>query len=398
MMYVAEAWRVLMANRARSLLTITGLIIGVGAVVAILVLGKSMGGAVDAALGGFSDNSFIIYPNPTQKDVAMAAIRLKDLAAVKDTVPGIMDAQPLGFHSDLVRVGFEQVRYEISPDGPIRFNTTPLLYGRDFTSYDVTDHAHVCIISNAAYQRLFPNGGDPTGQNLYAGAQRYVVIGVMQPPHHGFINATFSGDITIPWTTYVDTYVRGSTVFAGRFIADNPASIPSLEVAVMNELRSLRGANTLEYETFDKTQITQGINGVFNAMTLVVALIGAVSLIVAGIGVMNIMLVSVAERTREIGVRKAIGARAGQILAQFFVESLLLCGSGCAIGLVIGLTIGQVVNQVAIVKVTGSIAPLPWLTAVVVAAAFALVAALLFGTYPAYRASRLDPIEALRYE
>lgn len=399
MMYAGEAWRVLVANPVRSLLTVTGLIIGVGAVVAILVLGKSMGGAVDAALGNVSDSSFIIYPNPTQRDVTMAAIHLSDLAAVKASVGGIVDAQPLGFHSDLVRAGYAQARYNVSPDGPIPFNTTPVEYGRRFSDEDIAQMAPVCVISNAVYQRLFPNGGDPTGSNLYVGARRYVIIGVLQPPHHGFINASFGGDISIPWTTYVSTYVHGSTVFAGRFIAADPAMIPQLEVSVINELRARHGgAAGIQYETFDKGQITQGINGVFNAMTLVVALIGAVSLVVAGIGVMNIMLVSVAERTREIGVRKAIGARSGQILAQFFIESLLLCASGCAIGLAVGLAIGGAVNSLAIVHLTGSIAPIPWLSAVVVAALFAIVAALAFGTYPAYRASKLDPIEALRYE
>ncbi len=399
MMYASEALRVLLANKVRSLLTVTGLIIGVGAVVAILVLGKSMGGAVNAALGGVADNSFVIFPNTTQRNTTMASIRLSDLAAIKASVPGIVDAQPLGFHSDLVRSGHQQARYGISPDGPIPFNTTPIEYGRRFTAADVATAARVCVISNAVYLRLFPNGGDPTGENLYAGARRYVIGGVLQPPHHGFINASFGSDISIPWTTYVQTYVRGSTVFAGRFIAANPAEIPSLELAVMNALRARHGqARGQQYQTFDKAQITQGINGIFNAMTMVVALIGAVSLVVAGIGVMNIMLVSVAERTREIGVRKAIGARASQILAQFFVESLLLCGSGCAIGLAVGLAIGQAVNQFAIVRLTGSITPIPWLSAVVVATGFAIVAALAFGTYPAYRASRLDPIEALRYE
>ncbi len=399
MMYAAEAWRVLLANKVRSLLTVTGLIIGVGAVVAILTLGKSMGGAVSAALGGIADNSFIIFPNTTQRNTQMASIRLSDLAAIKADIPGIVDAQPLGFHTELVHAGHRQARYGVSPDGPIPFNTTPIEYGRRFTDADVTSAASVCVISHTVYQRLFPDGGDPTGENLYVGDRRYVIVGVLQPPHHGFINAQFGADISIPWTTYVQNYVHGSTVFAGRFIAANSAQIPALEIAVINALRARHGGGAgQQYQSFDKAQITQGINGVFNAMTLIVALIGAVSLVVAGIGIMNIMLVSVAERTREIGVRKAIGARASQILAQFFVEALLLCGAGCTIGLVVGLAIGEAVNRFAIIKLTGSITPIPWLTAIAVAAIFAIVAALAFGTYPAYRASRLDPIEALRYE
>ena len=399
MTYAAEAWRVLVANKVRSLLTVTGLVIGVGAVVAILVLGKSMGGAVNAALGGIADDSFIIFPNTTQRNATMADIHLSDLAAIKADIPGIVDAQPLGFDTELVRAGYQQARYGISPDGPIPFNTTPLEYGRRFTDGDVSSAASVCVISNSVYRRLFPQGGDPTGQNLYVGDRRYVIVGVLQPPHHGFINASFGADISIPWTTYVQNYVHGTTVFAGRFIAANPSQIPALEIAVIDELRARHGNGAgQQYQTFDKAQITKGINGVFNAMTFIVAMIGAVSLVVAGIGIMNIMLVSVVERTREIGVRKAIGARSSQILVQFLIEAFLLCGTGCAIGLLIGLGIGQAVNQFAIVKLTGSITPIPWLPSVVVAFAFAVVAALAFGTYPAYRASRLDPIEALRYE
>jgi len=168
---------------------------------------------------------------------------------------------------------------------------------------------------------------------------------------------------------------------------------------VQDKLRELHGnPQGLEYQTFDKAKFSQGIGGIFNALTIVVALIGAVALLVAGIGITNIMLVSVTERTREIGVRKAIGARSGQVLLQFFIEALLMCSIGCAIGLVIGLSIGAFVNDVFIVKITGNIVPLPWLQAVLIAVGFATIVTLACGTYPAYRAAKLDPIEALRYE
>ncbi len=171
------------------------------------------------------------------------------------------------------------------------------------------------------------------------------------------------------------------------------------EIAVTSSIKRLHGnPKGVQYQTYDKAQFTQGINQIFNVLTLIVALIGAVSLLVAGIGVMNIMLVSVTERTREIGVRKAIGARRGQVLAQFFIEALLLCGLGCAIGMLIGLGIGSVVNHVAIVKLNGTVPPLPWIQSIVTTAIFMIVVTLAFGTYPAFRAASLDPIEALRYE
>jgi putative ABC transport system permease protein len=123
-----------------------------------------------------------------------------------------------------------------------------------------------------------------------------------------------------------------------------------------------------------------------------------VSLLVAGIGIMNIMLVSVTERTREIGVRKAIGATSFQVLAQFFIEALLLSLVGCGIGLVLGLLVGYLVDRFALVAISGVVPSIPWFQSVAIAVSFATIVTLVFGTYPAFRAARLDPIEALRYE
>ncbi len=154
----------------------------------------------------------------------------------------------------------------------------------------------------------------------------------------------------------------------------------------------------MQYQTFDKAAFTGGINQIFTAVTIVVGLIGAVSLLVAGIGVMNIMLVSINERTREIGTRKAIGARKGQILIQFFIEAALLSSFGCLVGMALGLITGGTINSLFIVKLTGYTAPLPYAQALAITLTFAAIVTLAFGSYPAYRAASLDPIEALRYE
>jgi ABC-type antimicrobial peptide transport system permease subunit len=399
MLYFEEAWRVLFANKIRSLLTMTGLIIGTAAVIAIQVLGASMAGAVNGALGSLTDNSFVIFPDARQRDVKNAAISLSDISAVASSVPGIIDSTPLGGTSELVRAGHNVGRFVLSPDSVDSLVNLPLQYGRKFTADDIANASNVTVISHAAYQRLYPDGGDPTGTSVYAGSHRYVVVGVLVAPKRGFINVQFDGDMLVPWTTYAHDFINGSTVFGAGFVVSDASRLSEIEVATIAKLRELHGnAAGISYQTGDKAQLTQGINGIFTSLTVIVGLIGLVSLVVAGIGIMNIMLVSVAERTREIGIRKAIGARRQQILWQFFLEALMLCGSGCLIGLGIGLALGAYVNTFYIVKLTGTVTPIPWLEASLIAVGFAAFVTLAFGTYPALRAASLNPIEALRYE
>ncbi len=397
MMYVQEALRVLFENRVRSLLTIAGLIIGVGAVIAIQVLGKSMSGAIDGALGTMSDDSFFVQPSQTQGDYVRAEVTRSDLTDLA-ALPNVSAVIPLMGANDLIAHGHAQARYYITGDAVTPFNNGPLQYGRRLLPAEIQQAQAVCVITNRAYHKLFPQGGNPIGQTIYAGVHRYVVVGVLAPPRTGLLNFTFGGDLYAPYTTVMRQYLHGDRVGAARVIVANPSALSSTEVAVIDRLRKLHGDSRLLYTTFDKAQLTQGVNGIFGVMTIVVAFIGAVSLVVAGIGIMNIMLVSVTERTREIGVRKAIGATHGQILAQFFVEALLLCGFGCGAGMLLGLAIGTAVNALAIVKLTGYAAPVPWAQSLIIAGAFTIFVTLAFGTYPAFRAAQLDPIEALRYE
>jgi len=397
--YLEEALRVLAGNKIRSLLTITGLIIGVAAVIAIQVLGNGLAGAISGTLGDLNDNAFIIFPNAQQRNFERASIRLSDLDAIRNEVPNVVSVIPAGGTTDLTHTGHKLWRLIIYPDSDDRFNNTPLVQGRAFTQDEIAGASSVCVLSNNAYQKLFPDGGNAIGASVYAGNYRYIVVGVQEPPKTGIINLTFGGDIAIPYTVYQQRYLHGRIAFAGRFTVADSTTLAQTEVAVIQKLQSLhRNATGVQYQTFDKQSFSNGINGIFGAMTLIVALIGAVSLLVAGIGIMNIMLVSVTERTREIGIRKAIGAQRAQILAQFFIEALALSCVGCGIGLGIGLLIGWLVDKFAIIAITGYVAPVPWLQSTLIAVGFATLVTLAFGTYPAYRAASLDPIEALRYE
>jgi len=395
--FFAEAFGVLAGNRTRSILTITGLIIGVAAVIAIQILGKGLSGAVTGVLGSLNDRSFYVFPNARQSDVLKAAIKYRDLERTTALFPNIAAAIPAGSVQRLMNVGHNRARLGLSADSDISFATVPLVYGRNISHDDVVQSAHVCVLTHNAYTRLFPDGGDPDGVSLRVAERRFVIIGAQGPPTQGILPVNFGGDVFIPYTTYQHEYLRSRPLIAARFLVHDPDQIAATETAVIAYFKAAKQGRA-EYQTFDRKSFSSTVDGIFAVLTIVVALIGAVSLVVAGIGIMNIMLVSVTERTREIGVRKAIGATSTQVLAQFFIEALLLSLVGCGIGLIIGVALGGLVDRFALVAISGVVPEIPWVQSVVIAVGFATLVTLVFGTYPAYRAARLDPIEALRYE
>jgi putative ABC transport system permease protein len=395
--YLLEALAVLAANRVRSILTATGLIIGVTAVIAIQVLGAGMAGAVSGILGAVSDQTFVVFPNQQQADFTRAAIKLTDLQRAKNEIPNVVEAIPAGGQSQRAVFGHTSRRIVLGPGVPERYATsTPIRYGRKLTVDDVAESRHVCVISDAAYKKLAMSG-DPTGRSLHVGEHRYTIVGVLGPDKAGILPISFNNDVNIPYTTYEREFARGRPILFARVLMADASQVERTEADTLSWLRHIKG-DRVEYQTGDRKTLTKSIDGIFGAITVVVGMIGAVSLLVAGIGILNIMLVSVAERTREIGLRKAIGATRFQVLLQFFIEALALSAFGCLVGLVLGVAIGGLVNALAIVNISGFVPPIPWGRSIAIATGFATIVTLLFGTYPAWRAATLDPIEALRYE
>lgn len=396
--YFGEAWRVLQANKARSLLTLTGLIIGVMAVIAIQVLGSGMSGAVSGVLGSLNEQAFTIFPNFRQANFARATIRVSDIAKIKSSSTNIMEIIPAGGTREVARIGRKHARVILYAESANRFITTPLRAGRSFDSSDIETHAKVALLTAEGFDKLSNPGANVLGSTVRVGNKRFTIIGILDKPVSGILSQGLrTGDIAIPYTTFETQYIKTRPIFALRVYVADIAQMGVTEIAVIKALQTIHKGK-FDYQTFDRGTISKGINGIFAVVTFIVGLIGAVSLVVAGIGILNIMLVSVAERTREIGLRKAIGATRAQITWQFLIESLVLTSVGCGLGLFLGLLIGGLINRFALVALSGITSGIPWLQSFLIATIFAVIVTLAFGTYPALRAASLDPVEALRYE
>ena len=395
--YLREALEVLYQNRLRTVLALIGLIVGVASVIAIQVLGQATAGALAGSLRVLSQNTFVVFPNTEKGFDPKAEFTLDDVAAVQ-SIPNVVQAIPFSQSAVVARYGSQTARLNLAPTGgDPRFLAQPLDTGRPISDGDVGMRAPVCVLSADAMKKLQADADEIVGQTLRFGDDHCRVVGVMAKPPTGAIDFDFSPDISIPYTVFERRYMHGNKLFEMQVLVEDTSSMSRTEDAIKSYLHNATG-NKFTYRAIDSQFFSGVLDKVFGIMSAIVGAIGAISLVVAGIGIMNILLVSIVERTREIGVRKAIGARKGQILLQFFLEAALLALFGCGIGALLGLAAGWYVNVHYLIKISGVIVPLPWGQAVALAMIFAGIITLAFGTYPAMRAAQLDPIEALRYE
>ncbi len=236
------------------------------------------------------------------------------------------------------------------------------------------------------------------GRSCGSNGSDYEVVGVQAPPlTGGLLGGNNNGliSVTIPYTLIPQlgyTFVRGLNV-----VAPDPGSVTRIGDEAIAALKKIHGERT-QYQERDIQQINQGIIKTFGVLTAVIGVVAGISLLVGGVGIMNIMLVSVTERTREIGIRKAIGATRSDILLQFFIEALLLCLIGGLIGLACGVLLAEFVIHAWISQISPNLVSFAWGPIIAVAIAFSAGVGIVFGTYPAVRASYLNPIDCLRYE
>lgn len=400
-----EALESLNSNRLRSALTILGIVIGVGAVIAMLAVGTGAQSTITGSISGIGSNLLFVYKGNSVSSVTNPkSITTQDAAALLDQyqAPSILAVAPMVSGSLEVSYANEKTTTTIdgvTPDYQSVRNAT-LSEGTFITEDNLLGRASVAVIGTDVATKLFNRTDGLVGENVRINGQPFKVIGVLQSKG-GSSFGSQDNVVLVPMTTaQVNLLHRDSTNIDMLMVQATSAgtiSQASDEVSNILRIRHQTKAGKDDFTIFSQQDIAATAQTVTGVLTIFLGGIAGISLLVGGIGIMNIMLVSVTERTREIGLRKALGARKKDIMVQFLTESALLSFFGGIIGIGLGWLIGVVVGKIAAASGT-PFTPVVGLNAILLATLFSTAVGLFFGIYPANRAAGLEPVEALRYE
>jgi len=400
------ALRALLRNKLRSFLTTLGIIIGVSAVIAMVAIGEGAKAQVESAFAAMGTSLLIVMPGSTSSGGARGGfgsqptLTWDDLRAIQTEVPSVRSAAPvLRSNAQLLS---EDQNWSTTVQG-----TTPEYFeirswtatsGTNLTQSDVDGGTKVIVLGQTVATKLFGAGSDPVGQVVRIKNTPFQVVGVLQPKGQSPTGQDYDDGAFVPVTTFqakiqggLQKYLSG-TIFVSAVSAQDTTRAQNAVTNLLRDRHHIRSEADDDFSIRNLTEIAGAQQEGTKTMTTLLASIAFVSLIVGGIGIMNIMLVSVTERTREIGVRMAVGAKPHHILAQFLVEALTLSTIGGLIGVAIGIAGG---GRLA-ARFGWPILVRPDI--VVISVVFSALVGVAFGLYPARKASRLDPIEALRYE
>ncbi|SNX70181.1 putative ABC transport system permease protein [Cereibacter ovatus] len=386
-------------NKLRSFLTVLGVVIGVAAVIAMVTVGQGSSAQVSANVASLGTNVLIVRPGkrmmgPGTRDTA-PAFTLRDVEALQD-LPVTAAVAPTSSTSSTVVFGNANVTTSITGTSAayITVSNWVLDDGRAFTPAEERQGAAVCILGETVREKLF-GSAEALGQTVRIKAISCEVVGLLQPKGAGSFGQDQDDLLLMPIRT-VQRRLAGNQDVSGMSIAlqDGVSSARGISeiTALMRERRRIEPGAEDNFSVTDMKEIASMLTSINTVLAGLLSSVAAVSLLVGGIGIMNIMLVSVTERTREIGIRLAVGATAGQVLTQFLVEAIMLSVLGGVVGIALGLGLAYVASRYMVIPFT----PDPMV--VVLAFGFSALVGVVFGFFPARRAARLDPIEALRHQ
>ncbi len=397
---VRLALRAIRRNVLRSFLTVLGVVIGVAAVIAMVTVGQGSSAQVRADVESLGTNVLVLRPGkrmmgPSATRDVSPAFTLRDVDALRG-LPVAAAVAPTAWSSLTAVYGNANATTTVTGTDSQYFAVSvwPFVRGRSFTEAEERGGSAVCILGETVRQTLFGNT-DPTGEQIRLRNVSCQVIGLLEAKGASSFGSDQDDIVMIPIRA-LHRRVVGNSDVASISIAlaggvSSERGIREIE-ALMRERRRIGADQEDNFSVTDMKQISSMLTGISNVLAGLLSSVAAVSLLVGGIGIMNIMLVSVTERTREIGIRLAVGAEARQVLTQFLVEAVVLSLIGGVIGIALGLGLAAVGARVMAIPF------IPDPLVILLAFAFSALVGVVFGYFPARRAARLDPIEALRYQ
>jgi putative ABC transport system permease protein len=403
------ALRTIARNKLRAGLTILGVVIGIASVTTMVSIGQSASTLVQSQFQSLGVSMIVIFPDMGRRQGVrqgnVNTLVSSDSDAIARDCPSVLAATPIvGANGQVIYGNSNWSPQEMSGVGPqyLMVRNWPLERGGFFTDRDIRSAAKVCVVGRTVVNRLFQTS-DPLGETVRINNIPFRIIGVLEEKGANLVGEDQDNLVLIPYTT-VRKRLHGSGFDDVHAILASARSDSLMDEAeheirqLLLERHRITPGEPPDFFVQNTTEILDALNIVMGALTMMLSAIAGISLIVGGVGIMNIMLVSVTERTREIGIRMAVGARSRDILRQFLVEAMLLSSIGGALGFALGMA-----ASAGATMAINSFSSVQWpivisLPAAAVAVLFAAAVGVFFGYYPALRASRLDPIEALRYE
>jgi|LSQX01.3.fsa_nt_gb putative ABC transport system permease protein len=397
------AWQALMRNKTRAMLTMLGIIIGIASVIAMVSLGQSSTKGISSEISSMGSNTVMVMrASETQGGVNIGSgnvqtLKASDVEAILAGSANISMASPVVNASQQIVYGANNWPGSVSGvnEDYLEINKYEIASGSNITADDVKNAAKVCVIGQTVADNLFSDGENPLGKVIRLGKIPVKVVGVLKDKGQNMMGMDQDDVVIMPYTTVQKrmlaiNYLHMISVSA---VSETVSELAVSDIeSILRKTHMIMDGNENDFEVFAQQQILDMLSSVTDMLTILLAAIAAISLLVGGIGIMNIMYVTVTERTREIGLRMAVGAKNKDILRQFLYESTILSIAGGIIGMIFGVGLSFAVSTL-----------LGWtfeLNIPIMAVSFVVCAAIgmFFGWYPARKASNLDPINALRYE
>jgi len=396
------ALRALRRNKMRTILTMLGMIIGVGAVIASVSITSGAKQQVENQIASLGENMLLIFPGSYSSSGARLGwgnnhtLTLDDALAIQTQLQGVTAVSPENNTRVQIIAGNQNWNTRVQGESPeyLQIRQWPLAEGEMFDDQQVRTAAKVCVVGQTDVKELFPDG-DALGKLINISGVPCQIIGVLQPKGLSPEGQDQDDLVIVPYTTELKRINREDWLDIILVQAVSQAAMPIVQQEITSLLiqrHHLKPGGEQDFIVRSQEDIAEAATSTARVMGFLLAGVAAVSLVVGGIGIMNIMLVSVTERTREIGIRMAVGARGGDILVQFLIEAVTLSLIGGGIGIASGMGISSFVSSLTHWP---TFTPVMW---IVIASLSSAIVGIISGFYPAWKASNLDPIDALRYE